>query len=62
MSVTHEALGTVRVMHTLGMCGVAVGRAAYICKKHKITPREAYHQHLDELKKTWTLPADFKNK
>ena len=58
MSVTHEALGTVRVMQTLGMCGVAVGRAAYVCKKYDTTPRGAYQNHLAELKKVWSLPAN----
>lgn len=58
MSVTHEALGTVRVMQTLGMCGVAVGRAAYVAKKYDTTPRGAYEQHLEDLKAAWSLPAN----
>ena len=58
MSVTRDALGTVRVMQTLGMCGVAVGRAAYVCKKYDTTPRGAYQNHLVELKKVWLLPAN----
>ena len=58
MSVTHEALGTVRVMQTLGMCGAAVGRAAFLCKKFDTTPRGVYEEHLDELKKTWSLPGN----
>ncbi len=57
LSVTHEALGTIRVMQTLGMCGVAIGRAAYVAKLHDTTPRGAYEAHLEELKKTWMLPA-----
>jgi hypothetical protein len=54
LSVTHEALGTVRVMRTLGMCGVAIGRAAYLGKKYNTTPRGVYREHLDELKSLWS--------
>jgi hypothetical protein len=48
ISVTHEALGTVRVMGTGGLMGECVGRAAALCKKHKADPREVYARHLDE--------------
>ncbi|MHB1035189.1 MAG: FAD-dependent oxidoreductase [Pirellulales bacterium] len=51
ISVTHEALGTVRVMGTGGMMGEVVGKAASICKRHDATPREVYQKHLDEFKK-----------
>ena len=51
VSVTHEALGTVRVMRTCGMMGEVVGMAASVCKKHDTTPRGVYKDHLDELKK-----------
>jgi hypothetical protein len=50
ISVTHVALGTVRVMRTCGMMGEVVGMAASLCKKHDATPREVYEKHLDELK------------
>jgi len=50
VSVTHEALGTVRVMRTTGMMGEVVGRAAYLCKAHQTDPRGVYESHLDELK------------
>ena len=50
ISVTHEALGAVRVMGTTGMMGEAVGRAAYLCKKHDADPRDIYHKHLQEFK------------
>jgi hypothetical protein len=49
-SVTHVALGTVRVMRTGGMMGEVVGMAASLCKKHGCSPREVYAGHLDELK------------
>ena len=51
ISVTHIALGTVRVMRTTGMMGEVVGMAASLCKKHRTTPRQIYYYHLEELKK-----------
>jgi len=53
ISVTHVALGTIRVMRTGGMMGEVVGMAASICKKHNSTPRGVYNDHLDELKELW---------
>lgn len=50
ISVTHVALGTVRVMRTTGMMGEVVGLAASLCKKHGTMPRGIYQDHLDELK------------
>jgi len=50
ISVTHEALGAVRVMRTCGMMGEIVGRAASICMRHETTPRGVYSEHLAELK------------
>jgi hypothetical protein len=50
ISVTHEALGPVRVMRTCGCMGEIVGMAAALCKQHDCTPRAVYEQHLDELK------------
>lgn len=50
ISVTHVALGTVRVMRTTGMMGEVVGMAASLCKKYQVAPREIYRGHLDELK------------
>ena len=49
ISVTHVALGTVRVMRTTGMMGEVVGMAASLCKKHDASPREVYRSHLPEL-------------
>lgn len=51
ISVTHVALGTVRVMRTTGMMGEVVGMATSICKKYAVKPRNVYQSHLDELKK-----------
>ena len=50
ISVTHVALGTVRVMRTTGMMGEVVGMAASLCKKYQATPRDIYHYYLEELK------------
>jgi len=50
VSVTHEALGTVRVMRTCGMMGEIVGMAASICTKRGAAPRGVYKDYLDELK------------
>jgi hypothetical protein len=50
ISVTHEALGAVRVMRTGGIMGEVVGMAAALCKKHHCDPRAVYQQHLNELK------------
>lgn len=50
ISVTHVALGTVRVMRTTGMMGEVVGMATSLCKKFGINPRGVYHSYLKELK------------
>lgn len=50
ISVTHVALGTVRVMRTTGMMGEVVGMAAAVCRKHNAAPRAVYATYLDELK------------
>jgi hypothetical protein len=75
VSVTHEALGTVRVMKTGGMIGEVVGKAASIALKNQCSPREVYERYFPELqellrqpgaarRKTYTeavaLPANYK--
>ncbi len=50
ISVTHVALGTVRVMRTGGMMGELIGMAASLCKKHATDPRGVYENHLGKLK------------
>ena len=50
ISVTHVALGTVRVMRTGGMMGEVVGMAASLCRQHRCQPRAIYTDHLEELK------------
>jgi len=49
ISVTHEALGAVRVMRTCGMMGEVVGMAAALCRRFDTTPRGVYHDHLEQL-------------
>jgi len=51
ISVTHVALGTVRVMRTGGMMGELIGMAASLCRKHNTDPRGVYEKHLAELKR-----------
>ncbi len=55
ISVTHEALGTVRVMKTGGMIGEVVGKAASLCIKHQATPRDIYERYFGELKELLAL-------
>ncbi len=50
ISVTHAALGAVRVQRTTAMMGEVVGMAASICRKQGVTPRGVYEKHLGELK------------
>ena len=57
ISVTHEALGTVRVMKTCGMMGEVVGKAASICVLHDCWPRDVYSHYLDDLKELCQLPG-----
>ena len=57
ISVTHEALGTVRVMKTCGMMGEVVGKAASLCAVHQCSPREVYQKYLPELKGLLQLPG-----
>ena len=55
VSVTHEALGTVRVMKTGGMMGEVVGKAASICVKQNCLPRDIYHSYFEQLKELMNL-------
>lgn len=57
VSVTHEALGTVRVMKTGGMMGEVVGKAAAICSQKNCMPRDVADKYLSELKELLNLPG-----
>lgn len=49
ISVTHVALGSVRVMRTCAMMGEVVGMAASVCRKKAILPRDIYKTDFGEL-------------
>ena len=49
ISVTHQALGTIRVMRTCGMMGEVVGKAAYLCTANETDPRGVYQNYLPQL-------------
>ena len=49
ISVTHVALGTVRVMRTTAMMGEVVGLAASVCHRHGCLPRDVYKTHFADL-------------
>jgi len=51
ISVTHVALGTVRLMRTGGMMGEVVGMAASICHARNVLPRDIYQDHFSDLEK-----------
>jgi hypothetical protein len=57
ISVTHEALGTVRVMKTCGMMGEVVGKAASVAIKRGTTPRGVYENHWAEMDELLKLPG-----
>jgi hypothetical protein len=50
ISVTHIALGSVRVMRTCAMMGEVVGMAASICSKRCVLPRDIYTTYFEDLK------------
>ena len=57
ISVTHIALGTVRVMRTTGMMGEVVGMAASVCHRNNCLPRDVYQSHFDQLKELMNAGA-----
>ena len=62
VSVTHEALGTVRVMKTGGMIGEVVGKATSIAIKNQCTPREVYERYFPELQGLLNQPGAARRK
>ena len=58
ISVTREALGTVRVMKTTSLMGEVVGMAATLCTQHRIDPRDVYEKHLGDLKEMCGMKRD----
>ncbi len=57
ISVSHEALGTVRVMKTCGMMGEVVGKAASICINRDCPPSAVYDRYWTEMDKLLQLPG-----
>jgi hypothetical protein len=57
ISVTHEALGTVRVMKTCGMMGEVVGKAASICVQRECPPSAVYERYWSDMDKLLQLPG-----
>ena len=57
ISVTDVALGTVRVMKTIGMMGEVVGKAASIAIRRDCTPREVYTLYWSEMDQLLKLPG-----
>lgn len=49
ISVTHVALGTVRVQATLGMAGEVAGMAAFLCIKHGCLPSDIHSRYFRNL-------------
>lgn len=49
ISVSHVAMGSTRVMNSLGAAAQAVGMAAALCIEKKVDPREIREKHMAEL-------------
>jgi hypothetical protein len=49
ISVSHVALGTIRLMRTGGMMGEVIGMAAAVCTREQILPRDIYQEYFPEL-------------
>lgn len=62
VSVTHQALGTVRVMKTCGMMGEVVGRASSLCKLYECNPKDVHDRYLGDLLKLLQLPGKARRK
>lgn len=62
ISVTHVALGTIRVQRTTGMAGEVIGMAASVCTGRRCFPRDVYETYfsdLDVLMRTGTGDPDW---
>ncbi len=57
ISVTDVALGTVRVMKTIGMMGEVVGKAASVAVRRNCSPREVYTLYWSEMDQLLKLPG-----
>ncbi len=57
ISVTHQALGTTRVMKTCGMMGEVVGKAASVCQARNCMPRDVYQKYWSDMEALLQLPG-----
>jgi len=57
ISVTHEALGAVRVMRTCGMMGETIGKAASIAVRRQTSPRGVFQNELPLLLELMQQPG-----
>lgn len=57
ISVTHKALGTVRVMRTCGMMGEVVGKAVSVCLTRDCSPRDVYEKYWDQMDELLRMPG-----
>jgi len=58
ISVTHVAGAATKTMLNGGQHGVAVGAAAFLCKKYGVMPRDVYKRHISELREIVTNPVN----
>jgi hypothetical protein len=61
ISVTKSGLGPVRVMKTCAMMGEVVGKAASVCIKNNVSPREVYSKHLTKLQALLSKPGSYRS-
>jgi len=61
ISATHVAGSSTKVMLNGGQHGVAVGSAAFLCKKHGATPRTVCKEHIKELQDIVNQRAEYEN-
>lgn len=52
ISASHVALGSMRIVGTLGAMAQAAGTAAALCVKYGCLPRDIYNEHIAELRET----------
>lgn len=58
-SCTHVAMGSTRVMETLGAMGQAIGTAAALCKKYECLPTDVRHNYINELQEALQKDGQF---
>ena len=58
-SCTHVAMGSTRVMQTLGAMGQAVGTAAALCKKYNCLPTDVRNKYIKELQENLQKDGQF---